>query len=71
MADMKIWYDCEGDYLEVMFEDSPAVTEEIADAQFERRAPDYRMIGFVDFNFSKRDRDSLTLPLVVTAVASN
>ncbi len=67
MASIKIWYDREGDYLEVIFEDAPAALEEIDDDLFERRTPDGRIIGFSIFNFSKHDRDSLALPLVVTA----
>lgn len=70
MANVKIWYDREGDYLEIAFEDLPAAMEEIADDVFERRTPDGRVIGFAVFNFSKHDRDSLTLPLAVTVTAS-
>ena len=36
MAGMKVWYDREGDVLEVTFEDAPAAMEEIADDVFER-----------------------------------
>lgn len=46
MAALKIWYDREGDYLEVIFEDTPASMEEIEDDLFERRAIDGRVIGF-------------------------
>lgn len=64
---MKVWYDREGDYLEVTFDETPAVMDEIEDDVFERRAPDGRIVGFAVFNFSRHDRDSLTLPLAVTA----
>jgi hypothetical protein len=70
MAALKVWYDQEGDYLEVLFEDAPAVLEEIGDDIFERRTPDGRDIAFVVFNFSKHDRDNLRLPLAVTAVSA-
>jgi len=66
---MKVWYDREGDILEVLFEDAPAVMEEIDEDIFERHASDGRVIGFMVMNFSKHDRDSLTLPLLVTAKA--
>jgi hypothetical protein len=36
---------------------------------FERRTPDGRIVGFAVLNFSKHDRDKLTLPLAVTAKA--
>jgi uncharacterized protein YuzE len=69
MATMKVWYDHEGDFLEVLFEDTPAFLEEIEEDIFERRTPDGRIIGFSVFNFSKHDRDKLKLPLSVTAVS--
>ena len=71
MAALKIWYDQEGDYLEVTFEESPASLEEISDDVFERRTRDGRMIGFSVFNFSKHDKANLSLPLTVTAISTN
>jgi uncharacterized protein YuzE len=71
MANMKVWYDNEGDVLEVIFDDAPAVMEEVADDVFERRTPDGRVVGVLVLNFSKHDRESLTLPLVVKAEAPN
>lgn len=66
MAAVKIWYDREGDLLEVIFEDAPASLEEIADDVFERRTPDGRVIGFSVLNFSQHDRDEIRLPLAVS-----
>ena len=71
MAAIKIWYDQEGDCLEVTFEESPASLEEISDDVFERRTRDGRVIGFSVFNFSKHDKDNLSLPLAVTAISTN
>jgi hypothetical protein len=68
MAGIKVWYDHAGDFLEVIFEDAPATFEEVEDVVFERRTPDGRIIGFPVLNFSKHDRDRLTLPLSVTAI---
>ncbi len=65
-----MWYDREGDYLEVLFEEAPAALEEVSDDVFERRTPDGRVVGFVVFNVSKHDRDKLMLPLAVTAVSA-
>jgi uncharacterized protein YuzE len=70
MASMKVWYDREGDFLEVTFEDVPAVMDEVAEDVFERRTPEGRIVGFAVFNFSQHDRDKLTLPLEVTAVST-
>ena len=70
MAGIKVWYDREGDYLEVIVEDAPASLEEIADDIFERRTPEGRVVGFAVFNFSQHDRDELTVPLTATMVAA-
>lgn len=67
MPNLTIWYDRQGDLLEVTFEQAPATLHEIADDIFERRTPDGRIIGFTILNFSHHDRDALTLPLAVTA----
>lgn len=68
MEAMRVWYDQEGDYLEVVFEDILAYMEEVADDVFERRTTDGRIVGFAVFNFSKHDRGRLTVPLKVIAV---
>ncbi|MCL4863767.1 MAG: DUF2283 domain-containing protein [Caldilineaceae bacterium] len=70
MASINVWYDREGDYLEVTFEDVPATMEEVTEDLFERRTAQGQIVGFAVFNFSKHDRDKLTLPLTVTAVAA-
>ncbi len=70
MASVKVWYDHEGDYLEVIFEDAPAELVEVGDDVFERRTPDGRVVGFTVFNVSKHDRGQLALPLAVTAVSA-
>lgn len=66
---VKIWYDSEGDFLEIIFEDAPASLEEVEDDIFERRTPDGRVIGISVFNFRQHDRDALTLPLKVQVSA--
>jgi uncharacterized protein YuzE len=66
---LNVWYDHEGDILEVIFEDAPAMLEEIQDDVFERRTPDGRVVGFMVMNFSKHDRETLNLPLSVTVKA--
>jgi len=63
---LKVWYDREGDILEVLFEDAPATFEEIREDVFERRTTDGRVIGFMVMNFSQHDRECLNLPLAVT-----
>ncbi len=67
MEALKIWYDRDSDMLEVIFEDAPAIVEEIEDDIFERRTTDGRVVGIVILNFSHHNRSTLQLPLTVTA----
>jgi uncharacterized protein YuzE len=67
---MRVWYDQEGDILEVLFEDVPASMAELEEDVFERRTPEGRIVGVTVLNFSKHDRDKLTWPLKVTAIES-
>ena len=69
MDRLQVWYDREGDILEVIFEDAPAIMEEIHEDVFERRTPDGRVIGFMVMNFSTHDREKLNLPIAVTVKA--
>jgi uncharacterized protein YuzE len=69
MESLKVWYDREGDMLEVVFEDVPAMMEEIDDDVFERRTTDGRVVGFMVMNFSRHNREKLSLPLAVTVKA--
>ncbi len=68
MAEVKIWYDKDADFLEITFEDAPASLEEIEEDIYERRTPDGKIIGFAVLNMTKHDRDGLTLPLHMTAI---
>jgi uncharacterized protein YuzE len=65
MEGLRVWYDREGDMLEVVFDEAPAVMEEVSDDLFERRTTDGRVIGFMVMNFSKHDRELLNVPLNV------
>ena len=70
MAEVKVWFDEEGDFLEVIFEDTPATLEEVSDDIFERRTPDGRVVGFAVLNVSRHDKHELLVPLSVTAVSA-
>ena len=69
MAGVKVWYDNEGDFLDITFEEAPATMEEIEDDLFERRSIDGRVIGFSLLNFSKHNRHPITVPFAITAQA--
>jgi uncharacterized protein YuzE len=68
MAGLRVWYDQEGDFLEVTFEDVAATMEEVEEDVFERRAVDGRVVGFAVMNVSKHSLGKLTLPLEVKAL---
>ncbi len=68
MASMRVWYDQEGDFLEVTFEEVAATLEEVDEDIFERRTPEGRVVGFAVMNFSKHNLGALTWPLEVKAL---
>ena len=67
---LRVWYDADADYLEILFEDAMASMEEVEEDLFERRTPDGRVVGFAIFNFIKHNQQHLTVPLHVTATAA-
>jgi hypothetical protein len=67
MAEVKVWYDREGDFLEVVFQDAPAFLEEVESDIFERITAEGQIVGFAVMNFSRHDRDQLRLPFALTA----
>jgi hypothetical protein len=51
---VKIWFDAEGDFLEVLFSDAPGIMRETADdAVMERVDESGRLIGFSILNVSR------------------
>lgn len=69
MAQVRVWYDKEGDYLEVTFLKAKGYFREIGDDIYERVDEQGRLIGFAVFNFSKRDRTELEVPLELSELA--
>ena len=60
MADkVKVWYDAEGDYLEVQFRDAPGYMRETAhDAVMERVDEHGHILGFSILGVSRHRKDS-------------
>ena len=55
---VKVWFDAEGDYLEVRFSDAPGYEKETAhDAMMERVDEQGRVIGFSILGVSRLTRD--------------
>lgn len=69
MAKMKVWFDQEGDFLEVTFAERTGHFQEIGADVYERIDERGRVVGFAIFNFSKRDRKPIEVPLEMVSVA--
>jgi len=64
---VRIWYDAEGDFLEVLFSDEPGYMRETAnDAVMERVDEEGNLLGFSVMNVSRLTRDK---PLVADLLA--
>ena len=63
MGKMRVWYDKEGDFLEVTFLDAKGYMRDVGDDVFERVDEQGKVIGVAIFNFSKRDQQSVEVSL--------
>jgi uncharacterized protein YuzE len=63
MGKVKVWYDKEGDFLEVTFREAKGYMRDLGDDIFERVDERGNVIGFAIFNFSKRDQKAVEVPL--------
>ena len=69
MAQVKVWYDKEGDYLEVTFFNAKGYFHEVGEDVYERVDEKGQLIGFAVFNFSKRDKREVEIPLELSKLA--
>lgn len=67
MANVKLWFDEEGDFLEVTFSDGKGYLKEVAPDVYQRVDADGNLLGFSIFSFLKRDRQPIEVPLEVVA----
>jgi uncharacterized protein YuzE len=63
MGKMTVWYDKEGDFLEVTFRAAKGYMRDVGDDIFERVDEHGKVIGFAIFNFSQRDQQVVEVPL--------
>jgi uncharacterized protein YuzE len=70
MAKMKVWFDEEGDFLEMTFADRKGSFREIGPDLYERVDARGNVIGIAIFNFLKRDRKTVEVPLEITQLAA-
>jgi len=60
---ISLWYDKEGDFLEITFRDAKGYFQEIADDIYERVDEYGNILGYAVFNFTQHERQSLMIPL--------
>jgi uncharacterized protein YuzE len=66
---VKIWYDREGDYLEVLFSDEAGIMRETGnDAVMERVSEEGKLLGFTVMNVSEVAKEK---PLVAELLGKN
>jgi uncharacterized protein YuzE len=63
VARLKVWFDEEGDFLEVSFTKRKGSFRSIGPDIFERVDAKGNVIGFAIFNFMKHDRKTVEIPL--------
>jgi uncharacterized protein YuzE len=69
MAVVKVWFDREGDFLEVRFANDKGLFREIAEDVFEGVDERGKVIGFAIFNVTRRERESVEVPLQLVAAS--
>lgn len=66
MASMiRIWYDREGDFLEITFREAKGYLREIAEDIYERVDETGNLLGYALFNVTRHERQALTIPLKI------
>lgn len=63
MDKIEVWFDREGDFLEVSFSEAKGYFRDIGNDIFERVDEKGRVIGFAIFNFTRRDKTLVEVPL--------
>lgn len=63
VARLRVWFDEEGDFLEVAFAKRKGSFRSIGPDIFERVDAQGKVIGFAIFNFLKHDRKTVEIPL--------
>ncbi len=68
---MNIWYDKEGDFLEITFKHAKGFLKEISEDIYERVDEHGDLLGYSIMNVSRHERHALTIPLQVERLAVN
>jgi hypothetical protein len=70
MSKVKVWFDEEGDFLEVTFARRKGTFREVGPDVYERVDAKGCVIGFAVFNFLKHDRKTVEIPLDLAQFAA-
>jgi uncharacterized protein YuzE len=62
---MRIWYDREGDFLEITFREAKGYLREIADDIYERVDDAENLLGYSLFNVTRHERQDLAIQFKV------
>lgn len=62
---MRVWYDREGDFLEILFRDGEGYFREVREDVFERVDEQGNILGYAFFNVSRHECQALTVPLEI------
>lgn len=62
---MRVWYDVEGDFLEILFRDGKGFFREIGEDIFERVDSQGNLLGYAFFNVTRHERQALAVPLEI------
>jgi len=60
---IRIWYDREGDFLEITFRDAEGPLREIAEDVYERVDEAGNLLGYGVFNVTRHERQALSIPV--------
>jgi len=64
MASMiRIWYDREGDFLEITFREAKGYLQEVTEDIYERVDEAGNLLGYALFNVTRHERQTLAIPL--------
>jgi len=62
---MRVWYDREGDFLEIIFRDAKGYFQEIDEDVYERVDQSGNLLGYAIFNVTHHERQDMAIPVDV------
>ncbi len=66
---MSIWYDKEGDFIEITFKQARGYLKEISEDIYERVDANGGLLGYAILNVSRHERRTMAIPLEIQRLA--